>query len=211
MQRKDALLIAGVDEVGRSPLAGPIIVGAVLFGRRPPILRGLKDSKATKKKGGKRAIEYSFRLITETAISWAVAQASVKIIESVGVHYATLCAMQKAISQLKFTPGYIFVDGKYIIPGLPESVQLAQPKLDENSWIVAAASIVAKHMRDTLMEDMHNCCPELRPYNFAQNAGYRTPEHLEAISNYGVSKLHRRTFRDVQREGERFLAKGVDI
>lgn len=205
------VIIAGVDEVGRSSLAGPIVAAAVAYEKRPLELRGIKESKRTKRTGGLRKLEQWFYKITRTALSWSVGHAPPHVVEEVGVHYASLCAMKKALEQLKPSPGYVFVDGKYIIPGCSSMIQLAQPKSDENIWIVAAASIVAKFIRDTLMIDLHNCTPGLFPYRFDQNVGYRSPEHLLALREFGVTNFHRHTFSDVIREGECFMGENPSM
>ncbi|MBU7005451.1 ribonuclease HII [Phosphitispora fastidiosa] len=176
--------IAGVDEVGRGPLAGPVAAAAVIL----PVgifLPGLNDSK--KLSPAKR--DCLFREITKQAVSWSVGFASVEEIDSLNILQASLVAMQRAVSSLQKGPDYILVDAVRI-PGI-KIPQLPIIKGDGKSVSIAAASIVAKVTRDRMMEELEKLYPG---YGFAGHKGYGTPEHLEALKAFGTCNLHRKTF-----------------
>ena len=176
--------IAGVDEVGRGPLAGPVAAAAVIL----PVgifLPGLNDSK--KLSPAKR--DSLFRDITKQAVSWSVGMASVEEIDSLNILQASLMAMQRAISGLQKCPDYILVDAVRV-PGI-NIPQLPIIKGDGKSVSIAAASIVAKVTRDRMMEELEELYPG---YGFAGHKGYGTPEHLEALRTFGTCNLHRKTF-----------------
>jgi len=176
--------IAGVDEVGRGPLAGPVAAAAVIL----PVgifLPGLNDSK--KLSPAKR--DSLFGEITKQAVSWSVGIASVEEIDSLNILQASLIAMQRAVSGLQKCPDYILVDAVRI-PGI-KIPQLPIIKGDGKSVSIAAASIVAKVTRDRMMDELEKLYPG---YGFAGHKGYGTPEHLEALRANGICTLHRKTF-----------------
>lgn len=181
--------IAGIDEAGRGPLAGPVVAAAVILPADQPIT-GLKDSKKLPAK--KR--EKLFREINEKAPGVATGRASVEEIDKYNIHQATFLAMRRAIKSLKRTPDYLLIDGRHKIPEI-NNKQEAVVEGDSRVNSIAAASIIAKVTRDKLIEAYHSTYPE---YNFKQNKGYGTAEHISALEKYGPSPVHRRSFSAVK-------------
>ena len=183
---QDIPLIAGVDEAGRGPLAGPVVAGAVILGDRS--LADLVDSK--KLTAAKR--EQVFERIFATAVAVGIGLASVEEIDRMNIHHATLLAMQRAVTALDVAPGECLVDGKFC----PELAMPARAIVggDASEIEISAASIVAKVTRDRLMEKMHASHPE---YGFDRHKGYPTAAHLLALKTHGVLPEHRRTFGPV--------------
>jgi len=180
--------VAGLDEVGRGCLAGPVVAAAVIFS--PDIhLPGVRDSKALSSKQR----EDLNRAIRDKALAVSVAQMESAEIDRINILKASLKAMAQAVDSLDLRPRALLVDGNQAIPHiLPQKTLI---KGDQRSLSVAAASIVAKVFRDSLMEEMHRHYPY---YNFAGNKGYATPEHRKAIKLYGCCPIHRRTFKGVR-------------
>jgi len=177
--------IAGVDEVGRGPLAGPVVAAAVIF-PQGVFIPGVTDSK--KLTPQKR--ELLFPLIKAKALSIGLGLLSPKEIDRINILQASLKAMEEAISRLKVKPDLVLVDGNR-----PLTLSCRQECLiqgDSRSHAVGAASIVAKVVRDKLMESWH---PRFPQYNFFKNKGYGTAEHLLALKKYGVCPLHRLSFK----------------
>jgi ribonuclease HII len=181
-------LIAGVDEVGRGPLAGPVIAAAVILDPNHPI-EGLKDSKQLSAK--KR--EILFEEITQHALAWALGRAEVEEIDALNIHHASLLAMQRAVNGLSISPETALVDGKYA----PFLECYAEPivKGDETVPQISAASIIAKVFRDREMAELHKEYPE---YGFSQHAGYPTKTHIQALLEHGPSPVHRKSFKPVR-------------
>jgi ribonuclease HII len=180
--------IAGVDEAGRGPLAGPVVAAAVILpgGCKLP---GLRDSKLlTPEVRG--ALDEQIR---GAALAFAIREAGPRHIERLGVLAASLKAMAQAIQTLRLTPQMILVDGHQPLP-LPYPQQPVI-KGDVLCPSISAASILAKVHRDALMEACHRRWPQ---YNFARHKGYATAEHLEALRTWGPCEVHRRTFRGVK-------------
>lgn len=180
-------LIAGLDEAGRGPLAGPVVAAAIVLpeaGR----LKGIDDSK--KLSGGQRREVFSLLLKKAVAIGLGMIEA--QEIDRLNILRASLKAMEMAVGDLSITPDFLLIDGPHSI-GLP-ICQQAIPKGDTRCLSIAAASIVAKVTRDRLMEAYHDKYPE---YNFAQHKGYGTKEHLQAIHKYGCCPIHRRSFKTI--------------
>jgi ribonuclease HII len=177
--------IAGCDEVGRGCLAGPVVAGAVILdpGRHIP---GLADSKTVPAEER----EHLFRLIIERALGWAVASASPAEIDRVNIHRASLGAMRQSVLALAPLPDLVLVDA-FRIPDLFVA-QRGIPKGDRRCSAIAAASIVAKVMRDRMMAELHESDPR---YGYDRHKGYATPEHLSAVARHGYSSVHRRSFR----------------
>ena len=180
--------IAGVDEAGRGPLAGPVFAAAVIL-PRDCLLQGLDDSK--KLTPQKR--EHLAGRIKETAIAWSVAQATVEEIERHNIFRAALMAMRRAVEHLTPVPAYVLADGFRID-------QLSIPQIpiiggDRLSASIAAASILAKVERDALMDKYHETYPM---YGFIRHKGYGTAEHMTALAHYGPSPIHRRGFTPVR-------------
>lgn len=181
-------LIAGVDEVGRGPLAGPVLAGAVILHPDRPIA-GLADSKALSAK--KR--EELFALIQERCLAWAIGRAEVHEIDQLNILQATLLAMQRAINALPTKPDHVQVDGN-ICPQITYSVE-AIIGGDGLIPAISAASIIAKVSRDREMIEYAKIYPE---YGFAEHKGYGTKQHLLALKQFGVTAIHRRSFAPIK-------------
>ena|SRR3990167_8018886 len=183
----DNILIAGVDEAGRGPLAGPVIAAAVILDPKRPI-EGLADSKALSAK--KR--EALFELIRERSVAFAVARASATEIDEINILQASLLAMQRAVLKLKRKPELVLIDGNRA-PSLPYTTKTLV-RGDEFEPAISAASIVAKVLRDRLMLMLDKRYPE---YGFRQHKGYPTVQHIEALRCHGPSRIHRLSFAPV--------------
>jgi len=182
--RRGYRVIAGIDEAGRGPLAGPVVAAAVIMpqGYEHP---EINDSKKLSAKRRERLYE----TIQEDAVAVGVGVSEVQVIDSVNILRATLLAMKEAVCSLFLTPDYLLIDGLNDID--LDMPQEAIVRGDSLSISIASASIVAKVSRDRLMEMYHRQFPE---YNFLHNKGYGTKEHREAIVKYGRCKIHRRSF-----------------
>ncbi len=181
-------LIAGVDEAGRGPLAGPVIAAAVILSPDKPI-QGITDSKKLSEK--KR--DALFQLIQEQAIAWAIGRAEVHEIDDINILQASLLAMQRAVAALKVAPSHIQVDGN-CLPKLPYSAE-AIIGGDGSVEVIGAASILAKVVRDREMLEWHEKYPQ---YGFAAHKGYGTAVHLRALAEHGPSPIHRTSFAPVR-------------
>lgn len=181
-------LLAGVDEVGRGPLAGDVVAGAVILDARRPI-EGLADSKKLSEK--KR--DYLYEVIRERALAWAVASASVAEIDSINILHASLLAMTRAVQQLATQPEHVLVDGNR----LPKWTYRAEAvvKGDARVPAIAAASILAKVTRDRALVELDGVYPG---YGLAEHKGYPTPAHLAALELLGPTPIHRRSFAPVR-------------
>lgn len=182
------LIICGVDEAGRGPLAGPVYAAAVILDPSEPI-DGLADSKKlSEKRRDKLASE-----IKERALAWAIAEASVTEIDELNILRATLLAMRRAVELLSLPPHEVWVDGLYYPDtGLPSR---AIVKGDSSVAAISAASILAKTARDTAMLALHEEFPQ---YGFDSHKGYPTATHIAALKKHGISAVHRKSFRPVQ-------------
>ena len=187
LQAQGYLNIAGVDEVGRGPLAGPVFAAAVILDPRH-IPNGLNDSK--KLSAAKR--EILLKAIMEHA-EVSIASASEREIETINILQASHLAMVRAVHNLKKRPDHVLVDGN-LIPRNLEIPATALIKGDSRSVSIAAASIVAKISRDFVMCDLGQQFPG---YGWEKNAGYPTAQHLKALQDLGVTPHHRRTFKPV--------------
>lgn len=184
----DIVLVCGVDEAGRGPLAGPVSAAAVILDPSCPIA-GLADSK----KLSEKQRDHLAPLIRERALAWAVAFAEVEEIDQLNILQATLLAMQRAVLALKVRPQQVLVDGLYCPrTGIPSQ---AIVKGDSTVASISAASILAKTARDALMLQLHERYPQ---YGFDAHKGYPTAVHLAALRCYGVSAVHRKTFKPVR-------------
>lgn len=179
--------IAGVDEVGRGPLAGPVVSAAVIL-PEDFYLPGLNDSK----KLSKQTREEYYEIIQQRAISIGVAIISVEIIDQINILQATYRGMTEAVAQLAPVPDYILVDALTLPMDVPQEAIIGG---DSKSVSIAAASVIAKVTRDRIMSEMAAIFPQ---YGFDQHMGYGTKEHLEAIVRHGVTVHHRRTFAGVK-------------
>lgn len=180
-------LIAGVDEVGRGPLAGPVVAAAVILPKACKI-PGLNDSKKIPKSKHKEIYEAVF----QNAIAIGIGIKDNHVIDQVNIYEATKLAMMEAIGQLDPQPQHLLIDAMKL--DLPIS-QTSIIKGDANSLSIAAASIVAKVTRDQMMEEFDK---EYPGYDFAQNAGYGTTKHLAGLDKLGVTPIHRRSFEPIK-------------
>ncbi len=180
--------VAGLDEAGRGPLAGPVVAAAVILRPRSR-LSGINDSKQLSE--GER--ERLYAVILEQAVGMGIGSADVAEIDQLNILGATRLAMCRAIEQLAPSPDYLLIDAV----ALPQVRIPARPiiKGDSLSVSIAAASIIAKVTRDRLMARYHDMFPE---YGFLSHKGYGTPEHLERLLHHGPCSIHRRTFAPVQ-------------
>jgi ribonuclease HII len=181
------LLVAGVDEAGRGPLAGPVVAAAVIF-TKGKIPKGLNDSKQL----DAETREELFAEISFRAVAVGVGEASVDEIDLINIRQATHLAMARAVRALSFAPAFALVDGNDA-PALPCPCDTIVEG-DAKSVSIAAASIVAKVTRDRMMAALHETHPH---YGWARNKGYGTPEHLSALTRHGATPHHRRSFAPV--------------
>ncbi len=181
-------LIAGVDEAGRGPLAGPVVAAAVILDDLQPI-KGLQDSK--KLSPSRR--ESLFDEIRAKALCCAIAEASVEEIDALNILQATMLAMRRAVEGLRLKPGKVLVDGNRL-PVLKVAAE-AIVQGDATVGSISAASILAKVYRDRLCRQLHEEHPH---YGFAGHKGYPTPEHLAALRKHGACAHHRRSFAPVR-------------
>lgn len=181
-------VIAGVDEVGRGCLAGPVVAACVVLPWQDPV-SGIRDSKQLTSE--KR--EVLFEMICHSALDFGVAQVEPEEIDRINILRASLKAMYLAVASMKQKPSYLLVDGNQKIPQA-EMIQETVVKGDQKVVSIAAASIVAKVTRDRLMLQYHETFPA---YDFGQHKGYGTQSHLEALKRYGPTNIHRRSFRGV--------------
>lgn len=182
------LLIAGVDEVGRGPLAGPVVTAAVILPEKFN-LPGLTDSKKlSAKKREQLAIE-----IKQQAHCWAIGEANIQEIDELNILHATMLAMQRAVAGLSTQPGKVLVDGNRAPDfGIPAQAIIGGDGLEAS---ISAASIIAKVCRDTIMSDYAKQYPN---YGFERNSGYPTKQHREALLEFGITPIHRRSFGPVK-------------
>jgi ribonuclease HII len=185
LRRYGFVCVAGVDEVGRGCLAGPVMAGAVVLDPERHI-PGLADSKALTE----QARERLYGVIVAKALAWSVASVEPAEIDTINIHQATLQAMRRAVLALAPLPDAVLVDA-FRIPDLPMA-QRGVVKGDRQCAAIAAASFVAKVTRDRLMDRLHADDPR---YGFDRHKGYATADHLSAVSRFGYSGVHRRSFR----------------
>ena len=184
---KGIKLIAGVDEVGRGPLVGPVVTAAVIL----PVnyqLEGLTDSKKlTEKKRDK-----FYDIIMQDAISVSIGMKDAKVIDEINIYEATKLAMMDAINGLKIKPEHVLIDA------MPLDIDIAHTSIikgDAKSLSIAAASVIAKVTRDRLMYELDMKYPM---YNYKKNKGYPTKEHIESINKYGITDGYRKTYGPVR-------------
>jgi ribonuclease HII len=181
--------IAGVDEAGMAPLAGPVCAGAAILPRGYK-LKGLDDSKKILDEDRRAELAVA---VKKDAVAWAVGWASVEEIDTINIYHAGLLAMRRAVEGLKVTPDYLLVDARKV-PGVP-TPQRGIIKGDALSLSIAAGAILAKTTRDALMCELDAKHPG---YGFASHKGYPTPVHMEAIDRLGVLPFHRRSFEPIR-------------
>jgi ribonuclease HII len=179
-----ARYICGIDEVGRGPLAGPVVAAAVIL-PKDTIIKGINDSK----KLSPQKREALYDEICQKSIAYAIGLVDEKIIDEINILNATKMAMQQAVSKLSQIPDYLLIDSVKL-----SDINIRQSSFDKGdakSVSIAAASIIAKVTRDRMMDKFHNDYPA---YGFTNHKGYGTAEHIDAIKNYGLCPLHRRSF-----------------
>jgi len=181
--------IAGVDEVGRGPLAGAVVAAAVILDPENPI-EGLRDSKKLTEK--KR--EFLFDEIRLNALAYSVGRAEIEEIDKINILHASLLAMQRAIESLNIQPEHVLVDGNRC-PAC-EQPATAVVKGDDRVDVIAAASIIAKVTRDRELVELDKLFPG---YGLAKHKGYPTKEHIAALQTLGVTEIHRRSFGPVKK------------
>ena len=184
---KRTILVAGIDEAGRGPLAGPVVAAAVILDPNRPI-RGLADSKVL---APERREELAVK-IRERAIAWSIGSADVGEIDTINIFWATMLAMRRAVDALPVAPEEALVDGNRC-PDVTCRVR-AIVKGDRDVRVISAASIIAKTTRDAMLRDFDRLYPV---YGFAQHKGYATPDHLAALDAHGPCPIHRRSFAPV--------------
>ncbi|MBY0428623.1 MAG: ribonuclease HII [Alphaproteobacteria bacterium] len=185
-------IIAGTDEAGRGPLAGPVVAAAIIIPQHFPerLAKAINDSKQLSEK--KR--EVIFPQLLEHCIH-GIAECSAQEIDSINILQASLLAMKRAVSLLSTQPHVVLVDGNKS-PNIPNMKNIPIIKGDSKSLSIAAASILAKVTRDRLMQSLHNEFPH---YGWAHNAGYPTQEHITALAAHGITRYHRQSFGPVKK------------
>jgi ribonuclease HII len=186
-RKRGAMRIAGIDEVGRGPLFGPVVAAAVIL-PRVFSLEGLTDSK---KLSEKKRNEFD-REIRANAVSWAIAAVDAETIDRINIRQASLLAMRRAVEQLALSPDFLLIDGRDTIDW--DGPQQAVIKGDATSFSIAAASVLAKVHRDRLLVELDS---EFPGYGLARHKGYGTAEHMEALARLGPTPLHRKSFQPV--------------
>ena len=196
--------VAGIDEAGRGPLAGPVVAAAIIFSKNKLLNKlleiGIRDSKLLSPK--KR--EYLCELILEKCHACSTGIVSEEVIDKINILEATRLAMRKAVEKLEIKPDFLLIDGNHTIENYPVS-QIAIPRADQYVFSVSAASIIAKVTRDRILVDFDK---EYPGYGFAQHKGYGTKFHMEALKRIGPCKIHRRSFNPIEKLLSKFnLAK----
>jgi len=187
-------LVAGVDEAGRGPLAGPVVAACVVIGPDFKIDSDELKLVADSKKLSAKNREKLFSVIKEKALAVEISVISHTVIDRINILQASLMAMKKAVEACKTQPDFVLIDGNMRIPGLLKKQQ-AIVSGDAKVFCIAAASIIAKVSRDFLMSEADKKYPN---YQFAKHKGYGTKLHLERLNTYGPCDIHRRSFAPVK-------------
>lgn len=182
-------LVGGIDEAGRGPLAGPVVSSCVIWKQLPKEKNGVTDSKLLKEK--ERVSLFSW--IMEHAYSVGIGMASHEEIERINILRASLLSMERALAATGIAAGLVLIDGNQRIKSCLQAKTVVRG--DRKCFYIASASIIAKVVRDRIMDTYHLIYPE---YNFKKHKGYPTKDHKLAIMQYGVSPIHRKTFRGVK-------------
>jgi ribonuclease HII len=191
---RGALRIAGLDEVGRGPLFGPVVAAAVIL-QRGCILPGLTDSKKLSEKK-RNQLEPEIRA---NAVAWAIAAVDAETIDRINIRQASLLAMRRAVEQLALSPDFLLIDGRDTISW--DCPQQAVIQGDATSFSIAAASVLAKVHRDRLLVELDAAFPG---YGLARHKGYGCPAHLTALARLGPTPLHRKSFHPVAQAALQF-------
>lgn len=179
--------VCGVDEVGRGPLAGPLVACAVLWDSLPFEVIAVNDSK---KLSDKKRRTLFFKIIS-SCVAFSFGVVSVREMRNISMHQVNLLAMKRALLGLPSNPGIVLIDGKWVVPGYKRSPQQAIVKGDCLSAAIASASILAKVFRDRIMLALDRLYPQ---YGFARHKGYATEEHYRALHLFGLTSEHRLNF-----------------
>jgi ribonuclease HII len=182
-------LIGGIDEAGRGPLAGPVVSSCVIWKEVPGEREAINDSKLLSEK---ERLQF-FKWIYANAYKVGIGTATHEEIEKINILRASLLSMERALKDTNVKPDLLLIDGNYGIKAFPRSKPII--KGDRKCFFVACASIIAKVVRDSIMEEYDTLYPQ---YNFRKNKGYPTKDHKKAIAEYGTSPIHRKTFRGVK-------------
>lgn len=181
-------LIAGVDEAGRGPLAGPVVTAAVILPKDCEVFEGINDSKQLTKE---QRASYA-EVIKAHAVAYAIHFQPVQVIDAINIYEATKRSMARSVGLLKVQPAGVLLDAMTIATSLPQQNII---KGDAKSLSIAAASILAKTARDAYMDELALTYPN---YGFEQHAGYGTKQHIEALAKYGVTPEHRSSFEPIK-------------
>ena len=184
----DGAFVAGVDEAGRGPLAGPVVTAAVILPVDCEDLLGINDSKQLTKIQRSNFAEK----IKQYALSYSIHFQSVQTIDELNIYEATKQSMKQSVLNLHIEPHYVILDAMEIPIEIPQSSII---KGDAKSLAIASASILAKHARDEYMEQLHTKYPQ---YGFDQHAGYGTKQHIEALEKFGPTSHHRKSFEPIK-------------
>src|SRR3989338_4857007 len=179
-------MVCGLDEVGRGSFAGPVVVGAVIFPKNWQLIEGIADSKLLKPKERERLES----IIKNQSVCWSIAEVGVSVINKVGIGKATQIAFRKAIKSLKSSPDFILIDA-FSLDHFNRKNQRPIPKGDQICASISSASIIAKVYRDELMVKLSKKYPN---YGLSKHKGYGTKAHRGAIKQYGLSRIHRKSF-----------------
>ncbi|MCK9227839.1 MAG: ribonuclease HII [Syntrophorhabdaceae bacterium] len=182
-------LVGGIDEAGRGPLAGPVVSSCVIWEKVPETKNGVTDSKLLTE----RERVGLFSWIMENALAVGIGMATHEEIDRLNILNATILSMERAFLAAGVDPDVLLVDGNRGLTSYPKARPVVRGDL--KCFFMASASIVAKVIRDRAMDEYDRVYP---PYNFKNNRGYPTPEHREAIRRFGITPIHRRTFRGVR-------------
>lgn len=187
-QNQSFKYIAGIDEVGRGPLAGPVVTAAVILPQDCAAFIGINDSKQL---SHQQRVSYA-EIIKENALAYSIAIGSAQLIDQVNIYQATRQMMVKAVANLAIQPDYLLLDAMQIESSIPQRSII---KGDQKSLSIAAASIIAKVYRDQIMDQY---ALEFPYYDFQHNKGYGTQNHLAGLNEFGYSPIHRRSFEPVK-------------
>lgn len=196
LQKGGYLSVAGVDEAGRGPWAGPVVAGAVIFENDEKLIAeliaaGIRDSKKISEK--KREKLYDF--IIQSSKAWGVGIVSEKMIDEINILNATKLAMKLALEKMSVRPDFLLIDGNGILQDFPAR-QIAVPRADQTVLSVSAASILAKVTRDRILIQFEEKYPG---YGFAKHKGYGTQMHMDALLRLGPCEIHRRSFAPIKK------------
>jgi len=191
--KKGYQYIAGIDEAGRGPLAGPVVAGIVVF-KNKNVKKWLKFNIKDSKKLSHKKRKVILKIIEQEAKEWRIGVMSEKIIDKINIREASLLAIKQAFAKIKTPVEYLLIDGKDTITDAPVN-QKAIISGDEKSVIIAAASIIAKETRDDIMRRLAKKYPK---YQFDQHKGYGTKKHLAMLKKHGPCKIHRKSFKPIK-------------